>query len=428
MDDNQQLLCRGGFCRILEREITARLYLSFKHDHGIFLLHKPQVLKQILQSGHGEPLKSVLRRYDLTPKDKVILAYSIARSYWQHYGSELMRTRWTSDTIWFMLEKDSREHEDRLPLCAFLSFPFEYPSNTTPDILYEDLLTHLCPRIFDIGVLLLEIGLARPFQTGTRRDRVAQANLNHKIATDELLELEKANWDGFTNNKKFFDLAVKFCLNSENFIPPSKETKPIRQGITLPTRPAMISDWQAGVLTRRRIFHKNVVRPLEWLAKRGFRAQVGDITYAKKKPGPFPQRGLSDAHWQPEPEALFHSDIVPKMWLRDLKKISEQVERQRRQFRVTSPIRIAILDTGLNKDFPVFKAKSELIESIAEEADFVKSSTPTMTDIFGHGTFMARLIMECAPGVKIMVARVAENTKKLDSSRENIKKVSRIVT
>lgn len=107
MDDNQQLLSRGGFCGILERELTTRLFLSFKHDHGLFLLKKSKDLKQILQGGSGESLTSVLRNYDLTPKDKVMLSYAVARSYWHYYNSELMRTKWTSDTIWFMPEKDN---------------------------------------------------------------------------------------------------------------------------------------------------------------------------------------------------------------------------------------------------------------------------------------------------------------------------------
>ncbi|KAH8125516.1 hypothetical protein LI328DRAFT_167335 [Trichoderma asperelloides] len=321
-DANQKLLSRGGFCRILEREITARLFLSFNFDKSLSLLNKTQVLKQILQAGPGESLKSVLRHYDLTPKDKVMLSYAIARSYWQYYDSELMRTKWTSDTIWFMSERDGREHNGQLPLCAYLSFPFGISGDITPDVIHEDLLNHRCPRIFDIGVLLLEIGLAKPFRSGNRRDIVAQANLNHKIATDELVELEKREWDGFTN-KMYFDRAVKFCLNSENFIPPSKQLKPIRGGFRPSTGPMAPSDSRAGILMRRKIFHKNVVRPLAWLAKRGFKAQAGDIAYVDKKPDLSLQKELSNAQIQQESEVLFHSSIVSKAWLNDLKKISE---------------------------------------------------------------------------------------------------------
>jgi hypothetical protein len=397
----------------LEREITASLFLSFQHGQGLFLLKESQILRQILQAGAGEPLTSVLRHYDLTPKDKVVLSCAIAQSYWQYYESELlMQIKWTSETIWFMPEEGSRGHKGQLPLCAYLSFPFGAPTNTKSEILNDYMLTHKCPRIFDIGVLLLEIGLAKPFRTAKRRDKVAQANLNHKIAIDQLNELEETSWDGFSNNKKYFDSVVKFCLSSENFIPPLKKQE---------------QSQQADVITRRR-FYKNVVLPLAWLAKKGFRTEAGDITYVNKKLDPNPHRGVYDIWGQPEPEALFHSAIVPKMWLRDLKKISEQVERKRRECAVTASVQVAILDTGLSRDFPAFKTRSTLIESITDEVDFVTPSAEIMTDTFGHGTFMARLIMECAPGVEILVARVAENTKDLENSRENIKKVSGVIT
>ncbi|EHK41856.1 hypothetical protein TRIATDRAFT_322010 [Trichoderma atroviride IMI 206040] len=394
-DDGQELLGRGGFCRILEREITARLFLSFNYDTNLSLLNESQVLKQFLQAGPGQSLKSILRHYDLTPKDKVMLSYALARSYWQYYDSELLRIKWTSDTIWFMPEKESIEHEGQLPLCAYLSLPFDIPGNITPDIITEALMNHRCPRIFDIGILLLEIGLA----------------------TDELVELEKGHWDGFTN-KNYFDRAVKFCLNSENFIPPSKPVKPFRGSVKLSSEPTTALDSRAGILARRKIFYKNVVRPLAWLAKRGFRVQAGDITYVRKKPDSSIPEEVSDPIAQPEPGALFHSAIDSRMWLQDLKRISEQVERKRRACKVAAQVRIAILDTGCDEDFIAFQGRKE---QFAMGKDFVNPGATTMTDSFGHGTLMVRLIMVCAPGAEIQVVRVAENTKMLEKNRENIK-------
>ncbi|KAH6614623.1 peptidase S8/S53 domain-containing protein, partial [Chaetomium sp. MPI-SDFR-AT-0129] len=145
-----------------------------------------------------------------------------------------------------------------------------------------------------------------------------------------------------------------------------------------------------------------------------------------KKPSPSLQNVSSNTSLEPEREALFHSAIVPKMWLSDLKKISGYVEGKRREGGVMIPVRVAILDTGLDKDLPVFKENSGLLKNVTEVKDFVEPSTPTMTDTFGHdtfghGTFMARLIMECAPGVEILVARVARNTNELKNSQVNIK-------
>ena len=342
------------------------------------------------------------------------------------YDSDLMRTKWTSDTIWFMPEKECKSREDQLPLFAYLSFPFGSSNDPSKDILLEDLLIHRCPRIFDVGVLLLEIGLGERFQTGKKRDLVAQLNLNHKIATNRLEELEKATWDGFLN-KKVFDQAVKFCLHSKNFIKALEKPKTRRFGVVNPLETMTAEEQKRGVIERRRIFYRHVVQPLAWLAREGFKVQPGDITYIGKK-GPKAQQGSAYATQKPDVECLFHSEIIPKMWLEDIKKISKSVELKRRAQRISTPVRVAILDTGLNMDLPVFKEKPGLKGVVKEQVDYVDPGASSMSDTFGHGTLMARIVMECAPGAEILVARVARNTKELKASQENIRKVSRTIS
>jgi len=83
VDEHCQFLDRSGFCPILEDEIGARLVMSFKAGRGFTLLKDPQQLEQILQPGLGQPLANVLRQFELTPRDKVLLAYAVARAYWQ---------------------------------------------------------------------------------------------------------------------------------------------------------------------------------------------------------------------------------------------------------------------------------------------------------------------------------------------------------
>ncbi|KAJ3567926.1 hypothetical protein NPX13_g6598 [Xylaria arbuscula] len=417
VDSGQDVLIRGGFCPVLERNLSARLFLEFRHNHGLSLLKESGVLNQIIQAGPGVSLRSVLSQYKLTSKDKIILSYAVSQSYWNYYDSELMRVKWTSDNIWFMPVEASHEQRDELPLRAYIPLPLDLSDGTEPDVIYADLLNHQCPRIFDLGVLLLEIGLGRPFQVLNRRDRVAQANFNHKRASDELLELEKDNWDAFTH-KKYFDYAVKFCLSRENFIPPKQLQQPPRESSS------SILDWKGspGILERRRMLHKHVVRPLAWLAKRGFKAKAGDSTYVSRKLNASPHGGTSDALSTLELDALFHNSIIPRAWLMDLKKINELVERKRREYRVKTPVRVAILDTGFNRDLFNVKARNGLIKSITDEMDFTNTSAPNMIDASGHGTFMARLIMECSPNVEILVARVAENTNALKSSLDNIRK------
>ncbi|KAL7901180.1 hypothetical protein HDV64DRAFT_267387 [Trichoderma sp. TUCIM 5745] len=406
--DDGQLLSRGGFCYILDRQIDASVPLYFKDGKGLFRLNQSQVLRQFYKGGNGESLKEVLCHYNLTPKDKVTLSYAIARSYWKYCNSELLiRTQWTDDNIWFMPEGGNEGNKEHLPLCAYLSFPFSIPGRTDSDIVDRDELTHKYPQILEIGVLLLEIGLAKPFQTLKRKNRVSQANFDHGRAIKDLGELEKMKWDGSKISKGYFDDAVKFCLQSKDVNPSPKQQNP---------------DGKEGIIIRKR-FHENVVRPLEWLATKGFETQVGHINYVNKKSPSLLNRAPDDEARELEADAEFHSaTAVPQMWLRDLKQISELVERKRRKCAVSVKICVAILDTGLDRELPTFGTKSGLLKSIIEEKDFVDPDAKPMTDTFGHGTLMARLLMECAPGADIMVARVARNTNELESSRENIKK------
>ncbi|KLU92424.1 hypothetical protein MAPG_11370 [Magnaporthiopsis poae ATCC 64411] len=117
-------------------------------------------------------------------------------------------------------------------------------------------------------------------------------------------------------------------------------------------------------------------------------------------------------------EPAFHGGKQPTtaQWVNNLKKINIQVEQDRREhFPMTDQrILVAILDTGYDPD---------LIdrENVLRERDFVTESN-IVGDSYGHGTYMARLVIACAPFAKLAIARVAENTSTLESSQDRIAK------
>jgi len=98
---------------------------------------------------------------ELTPKDKIILSFAIARSFWEFYGSELATARWSSQDIWFMPRAKCNQTSNDLELKAFISFPFGQDAAAPDEFLEVDDLTHLCPRILSLGIILLEIGLGK---------------------------------------------------------------------------------------------------------------------------------------------------------------------------------------------------------------------------------------------------------------------------
>lgn len=106
---------------------------------------------------------------------------------------------------------------------------------------------------------------------------------------------------------------------------------------------------------------------------------------------------------------------------------------------MTTPIRVAILDTGVNLDMPYYRDEEygeDRIGQVECFRDFLDPNHPyerdserdSERDDFGHGSLMARLVaestpFESTPFANIMVARVARNTRDLAKCQDKIAEV-----
>lgn len=320
-----------------------------------------------------------------------------------------------------MPEEDENTPHDQLPLRSYLSFPVNPSGSRLQDIVSDAPLTHQCPRIFAIGLLLLQIGLSRPLPAVKRRDEIAQANFDHCVAKSQLVELKRTKWAGF-ENKAYFDEVVGYCLDSSKFVVHPSSAGPHS---TSRSDSSAATDGSQEMARRRKIFYRHVVRPLAWLAKKGFGSGPDGTIHRyirRTDDSPSPTAGTDSSISLPR--ASFHGGKTakPRSWLKDLNSISADVEMKRRRNGVRKPIRVAILDTGFSGKLPSFVEDSSRIARITEKRDFVNSSG-TAEDVFGHGTFMAKLVMECAPSAEIIIGRVATTTKALEGSEKRVAEV-----
>lgn len=69
------------------------------------------------------------------------------------------------------------------------------------------------------------------------------------------------------------------------------------------------------------------------------------------------------------------------------------------------PVKIAILDTGIDRDHYVFEAREENIKA---KLNFYDSSQRYIPDLNGHGTFTASLILDYAPDADLYIAKIAD--------------------
>jgi len=139
----------------------------------------------------------------------------------------------------------------------------------------------------------------------------------------------------------------------------------------------------------------------------------------------------------PQPAAFMTGQAAnPRKWLDNLKQLSTVINGMQAKYTSKTisrpaPIRIAILDTGLDLKRKFFQARARRAR-IKEIADFVRdpggtfiskpSIDPAATgiDTFGHGSLMAQFLMEAAPLADIYIARVAADTDSLASSKKTI--------
>ncbi|KPM39540.1 hypothetical protein AK830_g7031 [Neonectria ditissima] len=420
----------GRFCTLVEDQPFARILFEFKPAGGLYQLPHSEVQDLIPAAGRGESLASILRNYRLTPRDKITLSYSVARAYWQFYDSELMRTKWNSDTIWFMPTTGAHgDHKDRLPLQAFVAFPFGVHDEPVEDFI-QDLkipLNHRCPRIFALGILLLEIGLARPFPTRTFKNLNSQVNFDHTTATNLLETLRKTKWGGFSHMRYFVD-AVEYCIDGGNFLQDTHNSGPTQHG----SRISKPHNKQNDLSARRKSLYNRVVRPLAWLALKGFNGDSAKMSYISRITDSTTSCApLASAIPLKPQEGAFYSghSASSSSWMEKLKGISAHVDSKWTEFGITNPIRVAILDTGINPGMPFYQDEDygdDRVGQIECFRDFVEvENSSGMVDGFGHGSLMARLVadatpFESTPFAKIMVARVARNTKDLMKCQDNI--------
>ncbi|KAH0526124.1 hypothetical protein TsFJ059_009492 [Trichoderma semiorbis] len=290
-----------AFCNLVDTPRYARVEIGFNPSNGRLQERKAEFLESEPGSGRGESLADVLREFQLLPKDKIILAYTVAQAYHHFYDSDLMRIKWTSEKIWFM---PPTEENGEIFLRPYLIFPFGTRDDPEEDFVDDARLVHQHPRILAIGTLLLEIGLSKPFQSIPQRNRISQANCDHKIADNWLKNLKEVEWDGL-KDKSIFDKAIQYCIREGKMLV-DRQNKLGPVGKATDSSAKTLLDKQEGILARRKKFYKNVVRPLKYLAETGFGHKIGNTLSIRRKPK---TDSLSTElpNQLPELEASFHS-------------------------------------------------------------------------------------------------------------------------
>ena len=114
---------------------------------------------------------------------------------------------------------------------------------------------------------------------------------------------------------------------------------------------------------------------------------------------------------------------TPEYWLRQIDSINGGLAILAGNRPATTPIRVAILDTGCDMAAEYFSSFPENEERLhGHWKDWVDNERSPV-DQHGHGTALAILLMRMIRNADVFVARVARNVKELQNAEDNIAKV-----
>ena len=166
------------------------------------------------------PLRELLENNLLSAQDKISLAFTLAKSVWQYYDSDLMKTKWDLETIKILrqirLINPNTDHEHRMP---FLEIK---PSNLAAIWCEQETQIrrenkevqemHPYPYILTLGMLLVQICLPITPKSIVVPPLDAGNNIIY-LYYKKQMETEEASWPVLDLRDEYRNVYRKIVVN-----------------------------------------------------------------------------------------------------------------------------------------------------------------------------------------------------------------------
>ncbi|GJC88682.1 hypothetical protein ColLi_11520 [Colletotrichum liriopes] len=388
----------GEFCSLIKLKLSSRICCHVQ-DSELHQLYDGFPVLQDVDSGPSFSLRGVLEMGRLSNRMKLVLAYIVARSFWQYYDSPWMESPWTSDSIHFLPESlKTDENQSSGALYAskpYFAVEFEEHSGKFAEYCSNFGVIFRYPRLLALCIVLLEIGRG---QCLTIEDHGSvEANLNETWTLAKRLTDRNRTWGDF--DYPHYRKAILGCLN---YVPSNKESACI----------------ETDVFARKAAIHAAVVQPLEkLLSELGFAGNlhITDPIDASRGPGQVPCIPAVPAM----PSKNRDADQSAR-WFDELNVINQYFKKRGPLTSVRAP-RVAILDTGFDEEAVFFSSPGRK-RKIKGWRDWVAGS-PNPVDENGHGSHTTAIVMKVAPDATIYVARIAKDRSTLRNATQAIAEV-----
>lgn len=432
------------FCALLQKRIgTAKICLQTREGSRMSQLPNLAVIDDDIADGQSQSLTCMLQKHDLVAKKRLLLAYMLAKSFWQYYASDWTGVQWTKAVQFFHECRDeddddgSRDDDGTriLDESPYLALP-PLAGQTNASLLMAEYLqtesvVHRYPRLLALGTLLLEIGRkSRPENaTGAAASRCGEREsetLEERVNTDLnkiRRALKRGIWPTLDLQEEVRQTCRAILENCSN---------PCLFEAELTTATTLEGEIEGHTIEERRaIIYRRVVYPLkQLLEKLSWVDWQGNIQQDDAKRSRGGASHETKASFLKTAERAGESSRQKSHdWLLQI-QTSEVTRILFDGFKVQPSlprIRIAVLDTGYDPNSTFFVNRTRR-RRIQKWKDMTTADTRAARDEHGHGTHVLSLLMKVIPAADVYVARVARNTDELADSTSNVARVCHINT
>ncbi|KAF2849634.1 hypothetical protein T440DRAFT_479816 [Plenodomus tracheiphilus IPT5] len=440
----------------------TKAQISFEYTTDFKFRGRNLPIRKFSRSSLGVPLSDLIGCEKLTEKMKLSLSFLLVRTFWQYCNSDWMRDDWSKESVHFMLDKVDNTskvisvHEPflraRFNKADHIDTSQEPSKRGKASVQRRKALkrggkiramtaTHRYPKLLALGIMLLEIELDRKLETLATPDEEESniITLRHGMATDvlnnPLLWPSKGVW---TIVKE----SIKICVEAGSDVLGGSE-QDLRHNfyrrVVRPFKAFLEAAWSdADYQTMDPVTLENAMSPASSSA--GVRnpmcapsieakSGIGHLNMDRSLPQaeivtPMENTlssdysnqgsGVSDTNMQHAigttlSAAAYYSPFTSANWFAKLDDLNYVLQiKTKRRDEHSKPIRVAILDTGVDEFY--YQNDLRSTKSIKAYKDFVSANDSMRQDGTGHGTTCIRLLQKVYEHVEIHVGRVFEGS------------------
>lgn len=247
----------GRFCAVLHCSRDTQLCFHIQHPQ-LSKVDRYEVLKRKAKATDSIPLHQAFKTRHMSRKTRCILAYTLAKSVWQYYGSDWMKYPWTRENIHLLDDEVvQRDFSSRSYLFRpYLAADFQVDAKRISEYIEGEMLWHRYPQVLALGILLIEVAKGKPFELPGIPLDYSKDSINRYIKSammalekDSLFEKKEDDFDSYRE-------AVESCLRFGQFFDLpyiSEQQQP--------------SERDNGLQEHRAVIYRKVVQPLKELLK-----------------------------------------------------------------------------------------------------------------------------------------------------------------